>query len=1061
MIQIQKAKSASSNEKKHWRSVQRLQQGPELIGHEFASDLEQVDEPTRRHWLQIMGASMALAGLAACRRPEERIMPLVRTQEGYLPGEAQFYSTGANFAGRAAGLLVRVNDFRPTKVEGHPQHPANQGRASAYHQSSLLNLYDPERSTYILHKGLGLSETAWDEFQSAMTASAATWGTGAGVRFLSERNPSPSMAALKAFALKKYPEAKWVEYEPALPDYALDGTQLAFGQRLEPVHNFAEARVIVSLDADFLGNDNPDVAEKRSYGRSRNTADATGEMNRLYMVEGQFSITGMNADHRLRLKPSEIEQFAIDLASALGAAPAGLNVLQGGNEKRQKFLREMVKDLQANSGRAAVVAGVRQPARVHALTALINEKLGAIGKTVNYFAPVTQGTTAQVAGIKELIGEMRTGRVDALFILGVNAVFSAPSDLGFAEGLKSCKLVVNLSHDFNETAKAIESAKDSWHIPEAHYLEAWGDVRYADGTATIQQPMIRPLYEQAKSAIEVVAVAVGYDVKRGYDIVRQTWAATLGEDGWKKAVHDGIVPNTTATPVAVKSNPGAVAAAMATRPAATQGIEVQFVPSFNLFDGRFANNAWLQECPDPITKITWGNAALMSPATARKLGVFPDWMKDDKSNGKIGESWDRSMNTEDPAVRITKNGRSIRIPAFVVPGMADDVVTLPLGYGRTQVGTVGKGFVGREIFMHDSDRGKVGVDVYPLRTEADFAFGGGFEVKADGVLPRVATTQDHFEMADRPLAREVTLADYKAEPHIVHEMVHVPDLTQLYPSKDYSKGYQWGMAIDLNACISCNACVVACQAENNIPVVGRDGVIRGREMHWIRIDRYFIGDENEPEAVSQPLPCMHCENAPCENVCPVAATAHSPEGLNDMAYNRCVGTRYCSNNCPYKVRRFNYFNYHRHVEQDPRNEVAKMAYNPDVTVRMRGIMEKCTYCVQRIQNTKIKAKVEGRRKIRDGEIQTACQQTCPTDAIVFGDVNDKTTRVYKLKQLQRNYEMLAEINTRPRTSYLARLRNANPELAGTTHHNGPAHGAPAHGAPSQSAPAHGAGHKEG
>ena len=1028
MIQIKKASAHTS--KRYWSSVRQLNNAPvlsEFMDQEFpggapgATSDPALDEPSRRHLFKIMGASLALAGLTACRRPEEHILPLARGVEDYVPGQKYFYSTAMNIAGRATGLLAEVNDFRPTKIEGHPAHPASKGAASSFHQASVLSLYDPDRSKNVLKQGLYAS---WDDFTSSIAPIAAQFGSGATLRILSERNPSPSMAAIREQAAKKYPAMKWVEYEPAAPDTGREGTQLAFGQPVDPAYKLQDAKLIVSLDADFLGIDNANLADIKGHAASRRVLDEqhAAEMSRLYVIEANYSVTGMNSDHRLRVKPSEVAVVARALAASLGIAPAGPGFASA-DPKRDKFLAVLAKDLQAAGSHAVVIAGPRQPAAIHALAALMNEKLGAIGTTVDYLPAVTT-TAPQLAALRDLVGDMAAGRVETLVILAGNPVFSAPSDLGFADALKKVKTSIHLNAELNETGDAC-----TWHLPEAHFLEAWGDQRALDGSVTIQQPMIQPLFE-GKSALEVMALIFDLPQKRGYDIVRSNWLDQVGgEEGWKKAVHDGLVPGQELKPVAVKGNPAAVTAALAAAPTA-EGFQIQFAPSFHVFDGRYANNAWLQECPEPITKITWGNAALMSPATARKLGVFPEWMEPkDKADHKIGENWDRSINTEDPAVEISKGGRSVRLPVFVVPGHADDTVTLSYGYGRKTVGSVGQGYVTREIFpWAEPERGKVGVDVYPLRTTADFGFGTGFTVKASGMMPRLATTQDHFEVAGRPFVREASIEEYRKEPSVIAEMNEVPELIQLYESKDYSKGYQWGMAIDLNACIGCNACVVACQAENNIPVVGREGVMRGREMHWIRLDRYFSGTEEEPEAIVQPLNCLQCENAPCENVCPVAATVHSPEGLNDMAYNRCVGTRYCSNNCPVKVRRFNYFNYHKDLENKPQLEVMKMVYNPDVTVRMRGVMEKCTYCVQRIQEKKIAAKIDGRRQVRDGEIQSACQQTCPADAITFGDINDPNSRVSKLKKQQRNYAMLAEINIRPRTTFLAKLRNPHPEL---------------------------------
>jgi molybdopterin-containing oxidoreductase family iron-sulfur binding subunit len=572
-------------------------------------------------------------------------------------------------------------------------------------------------------------------------------------------------------------------------------------------------------------------------------------------------------------------------------------------------------------------------------------------------------------------------------MVGWNPAFTAPAELEFEANLKKVANTIYLAQDPDETAAA-----SKWVIPAAHFLESWGDASAPDGTVSIQQPTIQPIHD-GKTPAELVALITGYKDQKAYDIVRNYWLPTLagGEKAWRKALHDGILPtaaNTgTTTPVFFTNSPG---------PSAASGYEVVFVPSWSVFDGRFANNAWLQEAPDPITKLTWDNAALLSPATARKLGV------------SLGD-----------VISIERNGRKVEGAVMVQPGQADDTVVIPVGYGRTKVGQVGEG---------------AGFNAYKIRTSDAFGFGTGFNVTKTGRTYPLARTQEFDYQEEpklvsfqnevvRPLIREGTLEEFKKEPNFANEMVEHPPLRSLYGDYDYSKGQQWAMAIDLNACIGCNACMIACVAENNIGVVGKEQVARGREMHWIRLDRYYTGSVDEPQAVTAPVTCMQCETAPCENVCPVAATVHSPEGLNDMVYNRCVGTRYCSNNCPYKVRRFNFLNWHLNEA-----EVTKMVYNPEVTVRMRGVMEKCTYCVQRIQNAKIQARTENRRWLKDGEVTPACAQACPAECITFGNVNDFESRVAKLKQSPRNYAMLAELNTKPRTTYLAKLRNPNPEL---------------------------------
>ncbi|HYO83515.1 MAG TPA: 4Fe-4S dicluster domain-containing protein, partial [Bryobacteraceae bacterium] len=705
--------------------------------------------------------------------------------------------------------------------------------------------------------------------------------------------------------------------------------------------------------------------------------------------ESQFSVTGAAADHRLRMKSSEIGAFANALLAAVGQASSPLRVV-GQTAGSDRFMQALVKDLLANRGRCVVVAGPRQPAGVQQVVHQINQALGANGTIVTWVQKPEQARP-QVQGLRELAGEMAGGRVNTLVVLGANPAYTAPADLEFEANLKKVANVIYLAPEMDETA---HSAR--WIIPQAHYLESWGDTTAPDGLVSIQQPTIAPLYGGRTSA-ELVAALTGFKDRTAYDIVHNYWLASGavdGEKGWQQALHDGFVANSAqSTSAAVPNFAGWADAGTS---AQASGYEVVFVPSWSAWDGRFNNNAWLQEAPDPITKLTWDNVALISVATAKKLGVdFGD------------------------VISIERGGRKVEAPVLVQPGQADDSITVTLGYGRRHVGRVGRG---------------TGYNAYAVRTTDALGFAGGYNVSKVGRVYPLALTQEHHTLDEpklaefqepitRPIVREGTVEQFRKEPSFAQEMVEHPPLRSLYGDYDYSRGMQWAMAIDLNTCIGCNACTIACVAENNIAVVGKEEVARGREMHWIRLDRYYTGPVEDPQALTAPVTCMHCETAPCENVCPVAATVHSPEGLNEMVYNRCVGTRYCSNNCPYKVRRFNFLEYHH---EDP--ETVQMQYNPNVTVRMRGIMEKCTYCVQRIQGAKIQAKSEGRRWLRDGEVQPACAQTCPTDAIIFGNVNDPESLVAKRKLSPRNYAMLAELNTKPRTSYLAKLRNPNPEL---------------------------------
>jgi MoCo/4Fe-4S cofactor protein with predicted Tat translocation signal len=971
MIQIQKKLTG----RKYWRSLDQVYQTPEFqewLNKEFPSSAsEMMDEPSRRKVLTLMAASFSLAGLTACRRPEEKILPHVRGIEDYIHGRPVFYNTVMTLGGAAQGLMIETNDGRPTKVEGNPEHPWSLGRARGYHQASVLQLYDPDRALAFKN---GERNSNWNEFLSF-----AAGIQGAGLRFLSEHINSPSLQAVKKHALARFPEAKWVEYNAV----ATNETALPAVPRV----HFDKAAVVVALDSDFLGLDSSTVLPVKEFVRGRAITDeANPVMNRLYAVESQFSVTGAAADHRLRARSSDIAGIANALLGAVGAASNPLQIV-GQTPGSDKIVAAIAKDLAANRGRSVVVAGPRQPAGVHAVVHQINQALGNVGTVVTYVARTSDQNRPQIDALRELAGEMANSQVSTLVVLGYNPAYTAPADLNFSDNLKKVANVIYLAPEMDETA-----ALAKWIIPKAHYLESWGDGLSPDGTAAIQQPTIAPMYG-GKTEAELVAAVSGYPQKRSYDIVRTYWTGVLGgEQAWKKALHDGFVPpQSTASATPNFQGWGAQSA-----PAAQGGYEVVFVPSWSTYDGRFNNNAWLQEAPDPVTKLTWDNAALVSPATAKKLGV--------------------ELND---VISIERGGRKLEAAVLIQPGQADDSITVALGYGRTRVGRVGEG---------------TGFNAYAIRTSDAMGFGTGFNVSKTGRTYPLVQTQEHHTMEEpklvgfqeplvRPILREGSLEHFKKEPNFAQEMVEAPPLRSLYGEYDYSKGQQWAMAIDLNACIGCNACTIACQAENNIAVVGKEQVARGREMHWIRMDRYYTGTAEDPQAISGPIPCMQCETAPCENVCPVAATVHSPEGLNDMVYNRCVGTRYCSNNCPYKVRRFNYLAY-----QHDAAETVQMQWNPEVTVRMRGIMEKCTYCVQRIQEAKIDAKAQGRRWLRDGEVQPACAQTCPTEAIVFGNVNDLSSRVAKMKLSPRNYAMLAELNTKPRTTYLAKLRNPNPEL---------------------------------
>ena len=980
--------------RRYWKSLDELADAPaflEFLHREFPEQASMFEDPKgRREFMTLMGASLALAGLTACtKQPVEKILPYVRQPEQLVPGRPLFFATAAGHDGYARGILVESHEGRPTKVEGNPEHPASLGGSDAFGQAHVLGLYDPDRSKTVLYIG---EDRTWGEFRAALREALEKQKAkgGAGLRFLTGRVTSPTLAAQVDGVLAALPQAKWVSWEPAGRDHARAGAVLAFGEPVEPQYRFDQADVVLSLEADFVSSHPASLRLVREFASRRKVDAAKPEMNRLYVVEGSPTPSGASADHRLALRSSEIEGFARAVAAGVGVAVEGA--------VDHAWVAPIAKDLKRAGARALVIAGESQPPAVHALAHAVNEALGAVGTTVTYTAPAEARPVGETAALSSLVAEMQSGAVEVLVILGSNPVYAAPADLDFAKALDRVPLRIHHGLHLDETAERCH-----WHLPASHALESWGDLRAACGTASIVQPLIAPLYNTL-SEIEVLA-AFGEGEPKGYDVVRAHWEAQLGSEGfetrWNRALHDGVVAGTAFETKAVKVVPGEWAKAEKAAPAA--GLEVAFRTDPGVFDGRFANLGWLQELPRPLTKITWDNVALVSPKTAAALG------------GVKTEQTASGHHTEVAELRL--GGRSVKAPLWVLPGHADGAVTVHLGLGRRRAGRVGTG---------------VGFDAYALRTSQAPWSAGGLEVVKTGETARIACTQDHWTMEatpheqahERHLVRSVTLADLARDPHAVQKMGHdpAPGLS-LFPDHPY-EGRAWGMTIDMSACVGCNACVTACQSENNIPVVGKDQVGRGREMQWIRVDRYYEGPPESPQTFHQPVLCMHCEKAPCEVVCPVAATVHSEEGLNDMVYNRCVGTRYCSNNCPYKVRRFNFFLY-----QDWETPTFKMMRNPEVTVRSRGVMEKCTYCVQRISRARIDAKNQG-REMKDGDVVTACEAACPAQAIVFGDVNDPGSRVSRLKASERNYGLLTELQTRPRTTYLAAVRNPNPEIGG-------------------------------
>lgn len=1030
--------SSSQDSKRYWRSLDRLLDSP-AVQEGMQAELERKDTPefplgadlppdavTRRTMMTLMGASFALAGLEGCRRPVEKIVPFVDAPETMIPGVARHFATTMPLGASAYGVVVESHDGRPTKIEGNELHPASKGAASTWMQASILGLYDTDRSTHVMRRAEGGEAAAeddhgddhgeggahpathiratWADFEAFWQERLGALGDGSGLAVLSGEYASPTMARVRANFEARFPAARWVVSEPAGDANVFAGAKLATGGAHRPLYHVENASVIVSLDADFMNTESDSVRNARGYADGRRVASKDDTMNRLYAVESSFTVTGSAADHRIRLKSGDVAGMAAALATELGVpAPAG--VITGHADE----YRAMVDDLKAAGVRGLVIAGRRQPPEVHALALAINQALGAIGTTVTVhdLQDVGYGGPDALAG---LVADIDSGAVNTLVILGSNPAYQASADVDFAGAMGKLAHSVHVSMGFDETSRLAE-----WHLPGTHYLEAWGDARSSDGTLSVVQPLIAPLLD-GRSEIEIANLVTTGAHTSGYDLVRESWNSVLGadlfENQWSKVLHDGLLEDSATAPLDLVMQDDI---ANVTLPSES-GMEITFHLASDVHDGRYANNGWLQELPDVMTKITWDNAALVSAATAKKIGL--DVWDDGEGRLKVQKA------------TLNLGGHSLEVPVFVMPGQADDSIAVHLGYGRTAAGRVGD---------------DVGFSAYKLRPSSTPWFAGGADAKKAEGRHMLAQTQEHWAMpSTRPILVEESLEHYQEDPHFMHHKVHMPADSQLFDYHDYGGDYQWGMTIDLSSCIGCNACVVACQSENNIPIVGKEQIAKGREMHWLRVDRYFAHDYNgmgtvsaadlasDPQVAFQPIPCMHCENAPCEQVCPVAATTHDSEGINGMTYNRCIGTRYCSNNCPYKVRRFNFFNY---TKDTP--ELLKMAQNPDVTVRSRGVMEKCTYCVQRISEAKIGAKAEG-RKVRDGEIQTACQQTCPTQAISFGNIQDPESQVEKLKKNDRNYQLLGELNNRPRTSFLARLRNPNSHWPGSSaagHHS--------------------------
>jgi molybdopterin-containing oxidoreductase family iron-sulfur binding subunit len=1006
-LEAARAKLAGQTGKKYWRSVDELADTPafrEAVQREFPTEAAEWTDPvSRRGFLKVMSASLALAGLAGCtKQPDEVIYPYVKEPEDLVLGRPVYFATAMPFNTGAVPLLVKSDAYRPIKLDGNPEHPFNRGTSDLLSQGSLLDLYDPDRSQRVICRGEVRQFAAFLAEFRAMLSDKKPSG-GAGLYILSDTVTSPTLAAQWKAAQQNYPNAKFLQWDPINRDSAYSASKTAFGDYYDAQYRLQDANVIVSLDADFLsGIAHPGFLRLAAdYAGRRKLIDPSITMNRLYAVESAPSTTGFKAEHRLALRAVEIAPFAAALAAAVGASGSGAQPPAG---PAGKFLTAVAADLKANAGKCVVIPGEQQSPEVHLAAIAINQALGNVGKTVVYTETVNPMPSIQGQDIVSLVSDMKAGKVDWLLILNANPVYTAPVDLHFDQVISNVKHTVHLGSHLNETAVVAE-----WHINGTHFLENWSDARAYDGTATVIQPMIAPLYD-GKSAHEVVQSMLNDPDTSPYDAVRKTWQANLGPDaehGWRKILHDGMIEGTAFQPKTVSAKPADLAA---TAPSEQDGtVEVIFRSDPNIYDGRYANVGWLQEIPKPVTSMSWDNAAMMSYRTLAKFGL-----------------------AEEDVAAIESNGNTVMAPVFAVPGHPDGSVTVYLGYGRQNGGRVAGG---------------LGFNAYSIRTSNALLFAPGATMKKTGRTYPLAVTKSHYtdhrsimaggdgsgdhslegnEAMTRGIIRYATLDEFKQNPNFAHEEEQVPDDpdpdTSMFSNWRYDKN-AWAMAIDMNSCVGCNACIVACYAENNIAVVGKHNTKTGRIMQWLRIDTYFEGDLDAPRAHFQPMACQHCENAPCEQVCPVGATVHSPEGLNVMIYNRCVGVRYCSNNCPYKVRRFNFL-----LFSDFETESLKLMRNPDVTVRSRGVMEKCTYCLQRISAAKIAADKEN-RDIRDGEVVTACQQACPTGAIVFGNINDRASKVAKLKAQQRSYGVLADLNVRPRTSYIAEVFNLNPDLA--------------------------------
>jgi len=980
-----KVKTAKLTGKRYWQSLNELTENSD-IQDVVGKEEKEANGFSRREFLGLMGASIALAGLAGCRRPVEKIIPYVVAPEEIVPGIPNFYATSVQRGFDSIGLIIENHEGRPTKIEGNTKHPSSLGKTNSFTQAEILNLYDPDRSTGVLHNG---GASSLEKFYSAWNAlfDEYTANGGNGLVIISEASMAPTFTRLKKDFHRTFPSAKWIIYNPVSDENIINGVELTTGRTAMPVYDMEKANVILSINSDFLLLESGSVKNSMGFANGRRVKSENDEMNRLYVAESSMSVTGGMADHRIIIKNDEIADFVIAVATEL--AKQGISVREASSlNTNVKFddhvIKELVTDLIKNRGESLVTVGRSQAAHVHALANSINSALGNIGKTVSYY----NIDNDQVPNLSELDGLIAS----TVVLIGTNPVYSAAKNSNIQNLVENAQHSIHLGSHIDETAQLVE-----WHINQSHFLEEWNDTKSVDGTVGITQPQILPLFNGI-SNVELIGLLNSGVYTKGYDLVQSTWQNILSGDfdtNWNITLHDGVYSRKQGSPQNLSFRGSQLSGYFNTPPSQNK-IILELKPSASTFDGSFANNGWMQEMPDPVSKLTWDNAALMSHRTAKKLRV----------------------KNED-VLKISNGSEYVLLPVWVLPGQADNNITIEVGYGRKNAGRIGN---------------KVGQNVYKLMNSTRNFLIDNISIDKIGTTYALACTQDNHGMNNDKLAdgaiqdrlpmviREATLDEYKHHPDFAEHVVHHPPLKSMWEEHKYDESPQWGMTIDLNVCTGCNACSTACQSENNIPIIGKKEVRMGREMHWIRLDRYFTGDPDNPEVAIQPVACQHCEMAPCEQVCPVTATTHTDDGMNGMTYNRCVGTRYCANNCPYKVRRFNFFNFTKDMP-----EIVQMARNPDVTVRFRGVMEKCTYCVQRVNSAKINAKNE-RRDIQDGDVVSACQQVCPTNAITFGNILDNESNVSKAMKDNRNYALLGELNTKPRTIYQSKLRNPNPNL---------------------------------